>query len=277
MSLTAVEAGAYLHHLHFRTPAPETLARFYASAMDMTAAPSDEGWLCRGPGRRMIFSKGPAKLLVHAAFGVRDTEALSKLHARATAEGLAPKPMPRGLFEAGFSVVDPDGNAIAFGLSADEPPAKGIRGPIQHVTLQTRDIAAIEAFYHGKLGFAVTDYVVDDAGKTMTCFMTSNHEHHTLGVFYKDQPAGVDHHSYEAGEWGVIKDWCDRFGDQRIQLMWGPGRHGPGNNLFIFIVDPDGNWIEISAELEVMYGRPARTWRHEERTLNLWGKGILRA
>jgi hypothetical protein len=58
--------------------------------------------------------------------------------------------------------------------------------------------------------------------------------------------------------------------------MWGPGRHGPGNNLFVFIEDPDGNWIEISAELEVIYGRPAKEWPHAPYTLNQWGTAIMR-
>jgi catechol 2,3-dioxygenase len=30
----------------------------------------------------------------------------------------------------------------------------------------------------------------------------------------------------------------------------GPGRHGPGNNLFVFFDDPSGNHIELSAEME---------------------------
>ncbi len=86
----------------------------------------------------------------------------------------------------------------------------------------------------------------------------------------------MDHHSYEAGDWSVIKEWCDRMGDRRIPIMWGPGRHGPGNNIFIFIEDPDGNWIEISAELEVIYDRPVKEWKHEPRTLNSWGRAIMR-
>jgi hypothetical protein len=51
--------------------------------------------------------------------------------------------------------------------------------------------------------------------------------------------------------------------------VWGPGRHGPGSNLYIFIADPDGNWIEVSAELEVVYDRPAKEWPHLEHTLCL--------
>jgi catechol-2,3-dioxygenase len=178
--------------------------------------------------------------------------------------------------DGAIAVTDPDGHVIVFGLAGRDEARTGIKGPIQHLTLASRDIKAFENFYVGKLGFMTVDYVVNDKGQTMTCFLRSNHEHHSLACFFQDR-VGIDHHSYEAGEWGVIKDWCDHLATKNIQLMWGPGRHGPGNNLFIFIVDPDGNWIEISAELEVIHDRPVQTWPHQERTLNLWGKGILRA
>ncbi len=279
MTLTAVQAGAYTHHLAITSPDPEKLAQFYADTMDMGAPVHHEGgWLVRGAGRRLIVSRGAKNGLVHVGMGVRDAAALADLKARAEREGLAPKSTDAGLFNAGaFSVTDPDGNVMVFGHAREDRPSKGLRGPLQHVTFATRDIARFEAFYAGKLGFAVSDYVVRESdGKVMTTFMRSNHEHHTIGVFYQER-TGVDHHSYEAGEWGVLKDWCDRMGDRHIKLDWGPGRHGPGNNLFAFVTDPDGNWIEISAELEVVYDRPAKTWKHEERTLNLWGPSKLRA
>ena len=87
----------------------------------------------------------------------------------------------------------------------------------------------------------------------------------------------MDHHSYEAGDWNYIKGWCDHFASNNIKLLWGPGRHGPGNNLFVFIEDVDGNWIEISAELETVHGRPVKNWPQEEKTLNLWGNAIMRS
>ena len=109
-----------------------------------------------------------------------------------------------------------------------------------------------------------------DNGELATSFLTSNHEHHTIACFKADVEE-IDHHSYETGEWHRIKDWCDRFEKKGIQLKWGPGRHGPGNNLFIFIEDPETNWIEISAELEVLHNREVKIWKHEPKTLNLWG------
>ena len=278
MALTAVKAGAYTHHLAMTSPDPERLAAYYADTLDM-AAPVQQagGWLVRGPGRRFLVAKGAKGGVGHVGMGVRDAEALAELKALADSEGLSPQRFLSDLFaDDAFAVKDPDGNVLVFGRALEEGPAKGLRGPLQHVTFATRDIARFEKFYAGKLGFAVSDYVVRASDGTVTSvFMRSNHEHHTVGVFLQDR-TGLDHHSYEAGEWDVLKDWCDRFADRHIKLDWGPGRHGPGNNLFAFITDPDGNWIEISAELEVIYGRPARTWKHEERTLNLWGPGRFR-
>jgi hypothetical protein len=52
----------------------------------------------------------------------------------------------------------------------------------------------------------------------------------------------------------------------------------PGNDLFIFINDCDGDWVEISAEIErVEPDREAGIWPHEERTLNSWGRAPLRS
>ena len=57
----------------------------------------------------------------------------------------------------------------------------------------------------------------------------------------------------------------------------GPGRHGPGNNLFFMFKDPHGDPVELSAEIEVMdRDTPPRTWPHTEKTLNLWGPGWIR-
>jgi catechol 2,3-dioxygenase len=38
-----------------------------------------------------------------------------------------------------------------------------------------------------------------------------------------------------------------------------------------------GNWIEVSAELEVIRDRPVKEWPHAPATLNLWGAAIMRS
>ena len=274
---SAVNAGTYLHHVQLQSPDPAALAAFYAQAMDMTARPlSGSDWICEGPLRRVLFTPGIARKLGYSAFACRDAEGLAAVHAGAVAGGVEILPSPSPLFQGGaFAVADPDGNVVVFGLGRPEVPTKGLRGPLQHMTLATHDPLAIEAFYVDKLGFLPSDRVVAADGAVNTIFTRSNHEHHTLACFRQDRQ-GIDHHSYEAGDWAEMKLWCDRMGELAIPIMWGPGRHGPGNNIFIFIEDIDGNWIEISAELEVVHDRPVKLWPHEPRTLNLWGRAIMR-
>ena len=95
---------------------------------------------------------------------------------------------------------------------------------------------------------------------------------------FRAPEARSDHLAYEARNWNDIRDWADHFAALEVPLFWGPGRHGPGNNLFIMVEDPDGNKVEISAELEFMHRHmPPRQWAHEERTLNLWGGAWMRS
>lgn len=278
MTPSVVRAGAFLHHLQLESTDPERLSRFYAEAMNMRREAVGDGFLCSGPGRKLLIVRGADQKLGFAGFGCREAEGVAEIREKAAKAGVEILPSPSPLFEDGaFAVRDPDGNQIVFGMARhDNEAPNGMHAPLQHLTLATFDVNAIEDFYANKLGFLVSDRVINDKGETATCFMRSNHEHHTLACF-KSSRQGIDHHSYEAGEWIRIRDWCDRFGQMQIPLMWGPGRHGPGNNLFIFIEDPDGNWIEVSAELEVIYDRPVKHWPHGERTLNYWGRAILRS
>lgn len=279
MILTAMQAGAYLHHLAFESTDPKRLAAFYADTMDMDLSEiSGAEWRCEGPGRRMIVVPGEDGKMSYAGLACRSVDGLNALRARVEQEGIDLHPSPSPYLEDGaFAVSDPDGHMICFGVAKPHNSARrALQGPTQHLTFASRDVEGFSVFYHGKLGFQVTDRVVHDDGSLATCFTTSNHEHHTIACFKSDR-TGVDHHSYEAGEWNYIRDWCDRFAERDIQLMWGPGRHGPGNNLFVFIEDPDGNWIEVSAELETIYDRTVKDWPNEARTLNLWGQAIMRS
>ena len=279
MKQTALLAGAYLHHLCFESPNPEKLSDFYGKIMQMK--PQSIGanaWLCSGKNRQILIKEGMKNRLEFAAFSCRDEGGLNLLKERVKEEGIEVINLQPDLFQNdAISIVDQDGHNISFGLSKPNMNAESVlNGPLQHLTFSTLNVEKFVDFYVGKLGFCISDRVLHSNGNLATCFVRSNHEHHTVACFKSDR-VGVDHHSYEAGEWNVIRDWCDHFASMNIELMWGPGRHGPGNNLFVFVEDPDGNWIEISAELEVIHDRPSKDWPQEERTLNLWGKAILRS
>jgi hypothetical protein len=52
-----------------------------------------------------------------------------------------------------------------------------------------------------------------------------------------------------------------------FETVWGPGRHGPGNNVFGYFTAPNRQVIEYTAEVEQIPAgedRPARMWQPEE-------------
>ena len=280
MPLTAVQADIFLHHLEIQSSNPERLANFYSNIMDMKIDKlSLDKFICDGPSRKIIITKGENKTLSYAGMVCRNENNLNEFKEFLNHNELKLKDHNSGFYKSGsFSVEDPDKNKICFGVLKDKNSTvlDGIHAPLQHLTFASEDVVSFQNFYENKLGFQVTDRVTKNNGELATCFTTSNHEHHTIACF-KSSKKGMDHHSYEAGDWNFIKNWCDHFASNNIKLMWGPGRHGPGNNLFVFIEDIDGNWIEISAELETVHGRPVKNWPQEERTLNLWGNAIMRS
>jgi catechol 2,3-dioxygenase-like lactoylglutathione lyase family enzyme len=190
---------------------------------------------------------------------------------------LRPSPSP-AFDERAFAVADADGNIVTFGVSARAVAHEGeLPARLQHVVFRSPSIDSMVEFYERSLGFVVSDRVRDADGVLRACFMRTDAEHHSLAVF-RAAEARLDHHSYETGDWDDIRRWADRMSEQRIPIFWGVGRHGPGNDLFFMVKDPDDNLVEISAEIELCAAdRPEGLWPHEPRTLNLWGNAIMRS
>jgi catechol 2,3-dioxygenase len=273
--------SARLHHVQLTGENPKELANFYASALKMGISETSDGFLCTGPRRRVLFANGPKRKTGYIGFAFDTADALAAYRARLEANGLETETSPSVLFDdSAFAVRDPDDNIVVFGAATLDAPDAGADpdARLQHVTLRTTDLPPMIDHYSNKLGLFLSDLVSADSDEDLrTAFFASDPEHHSLAVF-KAPEARLDHHSYELSGWDQIRDWADHFSDLGHTLRWGPGRHGPGNNLFIFLEDPEGNWIELSAELEVMdETREVGTWPHSPRSLNLWGEAIMRS
>jgi catechol 2,3-dioxygenase-like lactoylglutathione lyase family enzyme len=272
---------AQLHHLAIESSNPERLAEFYARALRLEFTRDGDRFVGTGPERCVVICPGRDKALAYAAYAVDSVEQLPVLRERVVRHGGRELRSPTALFaEGAVCVADPDGNFLIFGvprIPASDDCAVTLRARLQHVVVASRDCVAMAQFYERVLGFTLSDKVVDEEGAMRTAFLRSGVEHHTFAVFQASENR-LDHHCYEAGDWGLIRDWADYMTGWGIPIQWGPGRHGPGNNLFIFVHDADGNWVELSAELErVSAGRPVGVWPHEQRTLNLWGQGLMRS
>ncbi len=273
---------AQLHQIGLCSEDPARLASFYGDALGYVFERAGAGFRGRGSDRRLDILPGASKTLAYAAYRLDDRSDLDALIGRLDVAGVAYGEADAALFPGGgVRLSDPDGNVFVFGLGAEvgggvsDVPANARPARLQHVVFASTNADRLATFFVEVLGFRLSDRVLED-DELRTAFVRCSDEHHSLAVFGASQ-CRLDHHCYEAVEWNLIRDWADHFADLRIPLKWGPGRHGPGNNLFLFIHDPDGNWVELSAELEhCAPDREAGEWPHEERTLNSWGIGLLR-
>ncbi len=263
-----------LSHIRLRTRDVEAMAQFYERTVGLVRhqPPANVqarlGW---GIGHHVIDLIAGDPGLDGVGFEVLDPGGLERLEARGSERGLVGTDPQR---EGGsLTLRDPDGTCLEFHGRVDragEHVADSGRRPIrvQHVTLATQNMDTMVDFY-SELGFRVSDRMGD-----VFTWLRSTVEHHSLAIV-NGPAAGLDHYSYDVSDWNDFKVWCDRLADLDVAVRWGPGRHGPGNNLFIFFDDPDGNHVELSAEMERFWDDRAkyatRVWDAEPKTINLWG------
>jgi catechol 2,3-dioxygenase len=282
MTASALYPGT-LDHLEVTTPDPARLADYYKNVLGGEVRDLGKGRrLLTGDKRRLLFAEGPANKLGFSGFSLGSVARVDALRQSLKAKSVDILTPPASLFgNEAFAVADPDGNKIVFGAGSVDgaPTAAGaaLPGRLQHVVVATTDLPQMLSFYTDKLGFLLSDRVKDAQDNITAAFFRSDDEHHSFACF-RAPAAKLDHFCFETTCWNDIRDWADHISAQHLSLDWGPGRHGPGDNLFFMLNDPDGNAYEFSAELERMPPETeTRDWPHEPRTLNYWGVAWMRS
>ena len=273
---------AHLVRLHLQSPDPAALAAFYARCYDMQLRAVGNTHVCEAAQRAVHMSPGQANQLHYALWACNTDAAWERLCANTAA---LPRVDLRGfadLPEDALGLRDPQGLCLVFVPPQTAPAPTDLSSTLpgatnQHFAIRTQQIETLLTFYTEQLGFIVSDRVQDDSGQLKACFLRTEHLHHCLALF--GAPVNCfDHQSFETPSWNDLKDWADHMGRLRTEIVWGVGRHGPGDDVFFMVRDPDGNLAEISSEIEVCApDRPMGVWPHEERTLNVWGKAIMRS
>jgi catechol 2,3-dioxygenase-like lactoylglutathione lyase family enzyme len=151
-----------------------------------------------------------------------------------------------------------------------------------HVAAFTPDLALLQDFYQDLLGFRWSDTVGD-----FFVFLRCNSDHHAANFMASAKREGMHHVAFEARDLNHLQTQLDHLAAHRVRLEWGPGRHGPGHNIFTYHRDPDGNTVELFTQLDVMasedlgYFEPRpwhedfpqvpKTWEVDLATINSWG------
>jgi catechol-2,3-dioxygenase len=220
--------------------------------------------------------------LHHLSFEVDTDAELAALAARLNMSGIELSLAERdGDPELGDTLwfADPDGNRIEISVTPDDSMAlapasiSGRRArlrphSLQHVALQTPHLEQLVEFYTEALGFDISDWLLREC-----VWLRCNTDHHTLMLIQGRMD--VDHVGYSVFDGPELLSWADHLSRHRTPVLWGPGRHGAGNDLFLRVADTEGVHVELSAELQQYHDRevttPPRLWHTRPMALNLWG------
>lgn len=247
-----------LDHIEFGVPRIDEVTYFYEEKWGLQLfdqEPSGEIRYMRtqDSGHHAVSLRSSEVLsLDHLAFEVANPEDLEIALAEAELAGGSMEKMPGDAVEPGHKrsarLKDPDGNSVELIWSPDKVSDKyrtSLVAPrkIGHVVLNTPQPEILEGFYR-QLGFRVSDRTAQGMS-----FLRCNSDHHSLAL-NRSSRTGVQHVAYDVVEMDNVMKALGSLTKSGSRCIWGPGRHGPGNNIFTYYSDPAGLIIEYYAELE---------------------------
>ncbi|WP_412066505.1 VOC family protein [Rhizobium sp. SYY.PMSO] len=144
-----------------------------------------------------------------------------------------------------FVVREPQGSVLEFVHGDIRKQAKLVANRpcrLAHVNVNSNDVEGLSSFYQSVLGFRLTDR------SKMMAFLRCNDDHHAV-VLAEAAANGLNHIAFLMPDLESVMRGSGRVVDAGTPIGWGIGRHGPGDNVFAYFVDPMGVVVEYTAEV----------------------------
>ena len=226
-----------------------------------------------------LVSFEPGDEFVRSTTFVCEPDELAALTERVAASGWPARPVvstdPGG--GHGLEVELPEGELLRFLTGAEEvAPIEGFTRasrrvtPVKltHVVFNAADAEASGLAVEQVLGFRVSDRT---AGMV---FVRCNDSHHST-AFARAGFSSLNHIAFEMDDLDTVMRGIGWMRDNGFAPAWGPGRHGPGANVYAYYIAPFGPVIEYSSAVEKVpedyrTGEP-QDWTWPERRIDQWG------
>jgi catechol 2,3-dioxygenase len=120
---------------------------------------------------------------------------------------------------------------------------------IDHVTVMTPEPLADARWYSKVLNYTFTEYTtLDDSDVAVFAMLTNNEKSHDLGLIidHSDVPGRVHHVSYWVDSRDDLLRAADILMNAGVGVEFGPGRHGMGEQDYLYAREPGGVRIEIN-------------------------------
>jgi catechol 2,3-dioxygenase-like lactoylglutathione lyase family enzyme len=260
-------------------------ADFYRNVWALADASTEgEAIHLRGTGHDhhvVTLREGPKAALLGVHFSAPDRASVDALYAHAKGLGARIDGAPAVLAGSagggyGFRLHTPEGHPLS--ISSDvERHAEALDDrsrptKLSHVVLNSADVPAQTEFFLDVLGFRLSD------STAMMDFERCCSDHHSV-AFARGNGPSLNHMAYEMPNVDGLMRGAGRLRKNGFPIEWGVGRHGPGNNVFSYFVEPNGFVAEYTAEVEQVDDNyvfhDAQWWKDQNLFPCRWGMAGL--
>lgn len=281
-----------LGYAGFETPDVEVMVAYYTEVIGLTLVErGSDGRAYLGTAvdhHTIILSPASQNRLRHIGLQIGGESPLSEVASQLREQGISAQMLSDaqpGLPEL-LEFIDPEGNTLhLYATMTQANDGFSERGIVPeklgHIALAVHDPKGMADFYQRVFGFRMSDWIEDSF-----VFLRCGPDHHTL-AFLRSNYQKMHHIAFQLKDWAHVQRACDHLARHGISLLWGPGRHGPGHNVFTYHHDPDQQIVELFTELDLMLDedlgyfeprpwhedRPQRPkiWKDEPLCANQWG------
>lgn len=264
--------------VHLRTPAFDPSIAYYTKGFGLDLELAADGATAHfravaSDKPVLTISRGPHAELAGLTFAVSSDEDLRQAASHLWEKGYAPVE-PVGLSDA-LTIVDPDRRRVTLQVDATPVGTEDMGGQplfLSHVVLNSPDVHRLTSFFVDVLGFTIADRYEQDFLTFLRC---DQPQHHCIGVS-PGATASLNHFSIDVGSVDGVMKGVGRMQKLGAQPIWGPGRHGPGGNVFCYFEDPSGFVSEFTCDvvqIEDAANWVAKEWPRNAETGNVWGTG----
>jgi catechol 2,3-dioxygenase-like lactoylglutathione lyase family enzyme len=279
-------------HATYETPDLDRQVAYYTDILGLTlvAKEKDQAFLASTIDHHsVVLHKSDAARCTRLGFQIGTDDDLKDFDKQTTEHGIKTQRVndPGPSIAEMITFEDPKGTVMEVfkrGEFAQQKfPSKGIvPHKLGHVAFFVKDVKRTTDFYCEVLGFRVSDWMGD-----FFSFLRCGPDHHTINLMRSEQDRHF-HTAFELRGWGHMLTACDYLSLNGYKLLWGPGRHGIGHNLFTYHRAPNGMITELFAQLDQMneelgYFEPRpwhrdcpqrpKVWTPDPNASNYWGAG----
>jgi catechol 2,3-dioxygenase len=268
-------------YLVMQTPDPEGSASDLVDIVGVRITARQTGLVMTSSNERMCeiaYRKGKKAAVEVIGLEAIDSASVDEAGHRAKSDGLEildDKPTLPGV-EKAIKISTPFGPVFEVHTPIVRNQTSRYKGGevrprrFEHVNTKVQDTHGLRDMLTNVLGMKVSDRANDDA---FVWLRAADGFHHTVALGKGNE---LHHYAFDAYAIEDLVKLADTLDLRDRDLLWGPGRHGAGDNIFTYYRDPNGCVVETSFGMmridnDEIY--EIRDWSKERpgRLRNCWG------